>query len=758
LQTKKRVARAAEDVLSTKINRNKNTSSRNKSLLFYISNCKLTSPKNETLSPEFLLLNLFRGLELIEAHIHFSCLDQLLLNLSTMDDLNDAIGSNNQQNTIVSTITTVTGNGANVTRISSQTIDDYEPDPKWEITTLEKASYDCEDMYIDTLPNQHEPESSSDTVQQPTHLSADDEESSQTVEHDRRTEEQPERELSPTKLIEDDSLSAPPTVGNNIELHSMMNAEPEAFEEAPSEEEKTQLEDVTENAAVTADDTTNTFSHNEGGDQESTHSEASPNQIETSQDSKIRDNHQTPTTDSGADPAHRQDETAFNTCLLSQSSVDAQMEKVIDNIVELGGCQQFAHSLEQTESIVDEEKEVEHIQREIGGERNSVVDTTEANVYEKLDELIPEPESTNLDAPEERPQRSHDLKEELKESESKATSSISESKRTDPTDSEEQALPGVDQILDDAPLSPQVEPVDNPKEQPPVESETQEAQKAEEKISVPKDLRDEVVEEKDADLQAKEIQENDESTPDQLNSVENKEQEKPVNIESPPKEEEVSEEKRIQVEMIESKIETRRRISKRAKVALQAKERKEEKIDGGGESVQIEHKPQPEDEDVVGDESEQVPMLDRVTKVSIPLTRTSRALRRPVEQEPPLVRSERKPSKRSLGRIETEDTKNEPVIKAKKTSRPALSRATISTSAPSVKPDKHRSTDTSFTDESTSKKYSCERCKYSTDRLNNIVYHKKTSCEFTIKNFSDQVEQWKQKLQSPKSNNKRSSR
>lgn len=80
----------------------------------------------------------------------------------------------------------------------------------------------------------------------------------------------------------------------------------------------------------------------------------------------------------------KDDVNNFNsTCILSQSSVDdAQMEKVIDNIVELGGCQHFAQTLEQKSDINDREKEVEHIHREIVGDRNPSVEEIDNKLTE----------------------------------------------------------------------------------------------------------------------------------------------------------------------------------------------------------------------------------------------------------------------------------------------------------------------------------------------------------------------------------------
>lgn len=98
---------------------------------------------------------------------------------------------------------------------------------------------------------------------------------------------------------------------------------------------------------------------------------------------------------------------------------------------------------------------------------------------------------------------------------------------------------------------------------------------------------------------------------------------------------------------------------------------------------------------------------------------------------------------------EHEEVKEKPAVKA---SHRAPSRSTIASSMPSsIRDHPRQATDA---DIGLDKKYRCEKCQYATDRLNNIVFHKKSTCVYTQKQYADQVAQWKLKMQSPKSNRK----
>lgn len=62
-----------------------------------------------------------------------------------------------EPNIAQTTVTTENGTTV-VTKVSdaNQDLDDFRTDSKWEFTPLEKASYDCSDMYLETTPNQQD--------------------------------------------------------------------------------------------------------------------------------------------------------------------------------------------------------------------------------------------------------------------------------------------------------------------------------------------------------------------------------------------------------------------------------------------------------------------------------------------------------------------------------------------------------------------------------------------------------------------------
>lgn len=589
-----------------------------------------------------------------------------------MEGTDDAIGGDNssqhQTASIASHLTPMTGNGGEVIQTDPQVVDEFDTDSKWEITTLEKASYDdCSDMYAEASPDQqqnlaHSPESASDTNQSAECIGKTDD--SQGVSEARA----PEHAQSNTRS-EDEEQSSQMTIESRQPARDNLTESSHEKEISASPIEEISVDEA-KNSSHPPDQTTTAKSPS----QEQVEMKAednSNNQQEELKNDEIPSLNNDDLADkiSSLSPQHQQDDSTF---VLSQTAVDPQMEKMIDSMVEGGGCQQFAETLQQQANELTREKEVESIQREISRASNSLGAVDESS-----------------DKPAE------------------VTTNVSTTEEAEPK-----------MIVED---------------HPPTGIATTADVKADEQST-----REEVEEDQEATVGKNEPVELEEEKVPEIQAVQ------------PPLPQETTEEPK------ERTRSPRKRIQKMAEEFVEpAQSSKDQKI---AEKQEIKD---PQENDCAKEKH----VDDKKSLPDRPVRQARlRASKRAASPEPPPKEVHEK-RRKSRDEPMQEKPKQRLVIKVPLPSRSASARKTIATSNPSNIPEPipelKKIPDTSFNDFEC-KKYRCEDCKYSTDRLNNIVYHKKSSCKSFQKHFADQVaaqvESWKRSIQSPKSNSKRSAR
>lgn len=503
------------------------------------------------------------------------------------------------------------------------------------------------------------------------------------------------------------------------------------------------------------------------------------------------------------------DENIFKSSVLSQSSVDAQMEKVIDDIVELGGCQQFGQTLEQHGCMIDKEKEVQNIQREIIGDGNLNIKTHETmEAHSKLNEKEQHsqieaekptynssvlPQITDLSALQEANLEQNEEEKEKQTHMEEVQEEVKEQQEKEPQEKAQQTKGDEQHLIQhqQQSLSPIVEPqrctnegqqlpenpssVDEP--QPLPVSKEKETLKISTEDRSPKEINNtarakvdsNVTDSTKRDLQDfagenKVIPIEEDSSEQQIEKPERRQRRGSSKKIASPVDQSVEENK---IEETEPEVRVERRSSRRIKLSNKAKDeeaeeppkptrrKKEEndpkvsKVFTADKDVPMNEEPENEPREVKSDDS--TPEVEKPARG----VRGSRITRKSTPVELPKVKLERKPLKRSLEKDDSHDKSIQPMIKTP--SRSAGSSARSITAHSATKIDHSKSRLSSDFDES--KKYHCGHCSYSTDRLNNIVYHKKALCSYAQQHFNESVEKYKQTLQSPKtSNNKRSSR
>lgn len=598
-----------------------------------------------------------------------------------MEGADDAIGNGESQHStnVASNLASMTGNGSDVIQTDTQAVDEFDTDSKWEITTLEKASYDCSDMYAEASPDQQNlaqaPESASDTNQSAdcTNKIDDSQDVAETtiIENPANFEtavEQPSQ--TTTEMRHGLEVMAEVASAQEIEAPKTIDA--------PVEESKFNL--PPQNATTTG--------HiNQQQITEVTKNDGEQDQVTKNlEDALNNDNLQSADRADLPSPQHTQDDGTFS---LSQTAVDPQMEKMIDNMVEHGGCQQFAETLQQQADEISREKEVENIQREISQASSSLMKGDEPDSSAAAVIATTTATESDLQIPEEK----EDLNEQDQTSVDIADSTAAEASIEDLTEAEAKAF------LD------QSSHIYEPKE----EVDDEEKREKEEERKMAAATSDENI----IDTQVV----------------------KPV-TQAPQKDLKEKNDSKITTD---TSVEPTR-TTKRKKV-IEELEAKEDECGS----------------DKPADDKKSLP--ERPVR-SARLKASKRAAS--PDPAPKEVTEKRRKSKEPDEKVEQErPTKQRLIIKVPLPSRSPSSRKTIATSAPSVIPESKKTADTSFNDFEC-KKYRCEKCKYSTDRLNNIVHHKKSSCSFFQQHYADhvaaQVESWKRSIQSPKSNSKRSAR
>lgn len=571
-------------------------------------------------------------------------------------------------------------------------------------------------------------------------------------------------------------------IDDAVVYHSLMNAAPETQGETLVREEKVEIEEepklVTEKVS-TIDFDSETEKQGQHGTNRSEESQqpaarAEENQLEIN---AVNNNNSADLPNTSAQQA---DEDAFRSSSLSQSSVDAQMEKVIDDIVELGGCQQFVQTLGQHDSIIDKEREVEHIQREIIGdgnlaggvsqpmephglnerEQHSQIEAEKsvgignltqisdlsslqgANLEEKKEETI---EENTEDKGEE-----DNIEVQQKHPEAPAKQPQLHSPRTE---TQKKANEG-QQLHENPPI---VEPIEQEKSKSLEEDETPKKE-----IN---DTANTKVDSNVADATEEGLQDHGDEAKVITAETESLEQ-----IEKPEKRQRRGSSRKV-ASTIDQSVEENKHEEVPKEVQMERRSTRRIKFSSKPKDEEVEEEPAKptrrkkegitEDKDISMDEEPENELRelkddDPKEEVEKPVkfVRGARNSRKSMPAELPKVKLERKPTKRSLEKDDSHDQLLQPVIKTP--SRAVASSARSVTAPSSTTKIDYKLQMSSDYDES--KKYQCEHCAYSTDRLNNIVYHKKSSCSYAQKHFAESVEKWKQTLQSPKSNNKRSSR
>lgn len=587
------------------------------------------------------------------------------------DDAIVTTGEGQQQTTVASSLTSMTGNGNEILQANPQSVDEFDTDSKWEITPLQKASFDCSDMYNETSPDQQQnpaqaPESASDTNQ-----SADCADT-KTDDSQEMTEMITENQAKSTSDEDKHPLQAT-TESNQDQAAAVVIAE---SSDNKAIETRSPTANVTnEPTEATSPPTTNTLASAENTDQQPLKVEETfaPQQLQSKDLDEVLQNDNIDSTDKAdsLSPHHQQDDGSF---VLSQTAVDPQMEKMIDNIVEHGGCQQFAETLQQRADEIDREKEVENIQREISMASNSFMKDDES---EEPDQVTLQPSSPS--------EEQNGMKEHH-----------SEDKKEEPNQ-ESQEAEANEQPMDDDEPNKDIE---------------------EEKKEIPMDASEE-----NPVLDTQTVEPT------------------PVVMEEDPKKEDDSTSALKTVP--QSTVPTR--ASKRQKV-VEEKEEVKDDLDDKSETDK--------------------PVADKRTLPERPVRQARiKAAKRAASPEPEQKEApEKRKKSKDLEPVQERPTKL--LIKVPLPSRSASARKTIATSAPSTVAsstihEAKKVANSSF-NEFDCKKYRCEKCKYSTDRLNNIVHHKKSACSFFQQHYADhvaaQVESWRRSIQSPKSNSKRSAR
>lgn len=304
------------------------------------------------------------------------------------NDINQQLSD--MSTTIVSSLTTATP-------ITSEIVSDFEPDPKFEITPLEMASYDCQDIYSTNLiePHQQQPlgnnngsgEVQNETQQRPEHLT-------QLEQVPTEQQQQPHDTLAPNPPQYQQS-------GANSSAMSQYHTNAESKPTVETQQQKQTDEKQISNQEVVINDCKSELAEKNITTSQAvvvpetsiSHTQAelvvprdSGSTEHLAQPVNKSDNETKTEGTSASIPVHQQLDFDINASLsvgdhaiknsdtshlfsLSQTSVDAQMEKVIDNIVELGGVHQFPQSLGHLEG---REELFATIHREITGERSSI--------------------------------------------------------------------------------------------------------------------------------------------------------------------------------------------------------------------------------------------------------------------------------------------------------------------------------------------------------------------------------------------------
>lgn len=629
-----------------------------------------------------------------------------------------------------------------------------------------------------------------------------------------------------------------------VVYHSLMNAAPEAQEEIqiieeereiqlePEQELEQELEPVhgpnSESKLVTETVTTTNFDlqaeerdHRGINHSESQQEKPIVSAVVVEKEKEEEPEHNVASTNNNTDlsitSTQQADESIFKSSTLSQSSVDAQMEKVIDDIVELGGCQQFGQTLEQQGGVIDKEKEVQDIQREIIGDGNLIIKTHEpmeihsdlvgkeqhsqveaeksADIGGSLPQIsdLSSLEEANLELNKEEEEKQRQINErqqredaklekESRENRSRDKERQREIKQQSQEQQQQQAqqrppspIPETQKDTNEGQQLPEIRSrVDEP--QPPSVSNGEEELEGSLEDQTPKEFNntaDANVDLNLADLTKKDSQGHGEGEKfisfekeglEQLIEEPGRRQRRCSSKKIASAMDQSEEENKIQEAEPEGRVE--RRSSRRIKFSNKTKDeeveepakptrRKKEQNESKVSEDLTEDKDVSMDEELENEPTE-VKDDDSAKEVEEPArgVRRARVTRKSMPAELPKVKLERKPMKRSLEKDDSHDKSLQPMIKTP--SRSVGSSARSSTVPSGTKIDHSKLRLSSDFDES--KKYQCLNCSYSTDRLNNIVQHKKALCEVVKKDFDKKVEVFKQTLQSPKSNNKRSSR
>jgi len=228
--------------------------------------------------------------------------------------------------------------------ISSQVVDDFQPDAKWEFTPLEKASLECIELDAAPYETEHNDQQLDQCAGSLSHKK-DDPAAFEQVEINTstnlHTQDYPNEE---TKLHQDTLKLSENPVDNQttVALDTFVDHEPQNVVEIqttlPSMAKETEQSTPCGSTSTKADCQPGTSNQRTAGGDE--------------QD----------------DPIKEDIHIASNN-FSNQASVDAQMETVIDNVVELGGGHSFGQDFSRAE---DKAKVLESIHREITSDRSSM--------------------------------------------------------------------------------------------------------------------------------------------------------------------------------------------------------------------------------------------------------------------------------------------------------------------------------------------------------------------------------------------------
>lgn len=467
---------------------------------------------------------------------------------------------------------------------------------------------------------------------------------------------------------------------------------------------------------------------------------------------------------------------------LEKASYDCSdiMEKVIDNIVELGGCQQFP-DLDHQDGSTNREEAVEHIQREIIGDRNHT-HHEQKNQHEQQCQDVNQPQQIQEPEPQTQTKEEIQLQSESQHTETSTTATTTTTEDLKHNEQVYQAedLAPVQEVSEGSPaLAEQQTDLNTSQNIVLITEESASHEQKDEGLPMQKESEPVKVLEEEAlgDIDNVAVQE----VQDQTEVVDGEDQERSVVEEIVAAGNIVEESIQEEEEKVEKSIQKR---EGEVEENIQEKEQVEEKKDEGEAEAEVEErtqakeevqeKVQKKEEEAVEENLENSLEKPDEQTAKAPVRRLRRGLLNPklklpprtkvrISESPPAPKPATKPTPRPATKPAPKSA-TKPV--AKPTTRPVPKPTTRPEPKPTTRPEPKSVPRPSagmkrpceFNDFGF-RKYRCDLCRFSTDRLNTIVAHQKNAvCEAAKLRYESHVQESLHKLQSPKANKKRYSK